>query len=318
MISRSFITFAILTFVLLGLVPLVDLLVAAGGESMEEVAARASEKTGLVWTSNILVVIRMSFAEPALIALLVGSLVPALAAVVTLIFLKRPGKWQEFIGRLNPFRGTATRSALATYGLIFLVLIPVLVLVLHVRQLTGGSYTGSLTALNLTALVMVLTVAFLDQGALLEELGWRGFAAPELDRTISSPLVVALVIGVFWGLWHLPRDITTGVIARLGMADYLLLYLPSFLLGTVSVSIIAAYFMNRVGGSVVPAVLVHGIANDSVGISGGASIVEALTPYHQFTKNSLLALVAIAILLLVGSSLGRRKSGRVRSHSGAD
>jgi hypothetical protein len=302
------ILFGILTFVLLGLVPLVDFILAAGGENITEVAARASEKTGLVWTSNLLVVIRMSFAEPALLSLLVGSMVPALAAVITLTFMKQHGKWRSFFGRLNPIRETPIGAALVTYGMIFVILIPTLFVVLYVRQTTGGQYVGALTALNLASVAMVVTLAFLDQGAVLEELGWRGFAAPELQRTMHSPLRVALAIGILWGLWHLPRDLTTGVLERLGPTVYLALYLPSFLLGTISVSIIASYFMNRLGGSVIPAVMIHGITNDSVGISGSASIVEALTPYHQFTKNSVLALVAIAIVVLAGSSLGRRLS----------
>ena len=206
----------------------------------------------------------MCIAEPALVALLVGSMVPAFAAMLTLTFMKRPNKWRSFFGRLNPVRGTQV-------GMLF-------------------------------------SLAFLDQGAVLEELGWRGFAAPELQRVMDSPLRVALAIGIFWGLWHLPRDLTTGVLERLGPTIYLALYLPSFLMGTISVSMIAAYFMNRLGGSVLPAVVIHGITNDSVGISGSASIVEALTPYHQFTKNSLLALVAFAIVVLAGSALGRRSA----------
>ena len=306
--TKPFIIFAVLTFALLGLVPLSEFLLNSGGENLADVAARASEKTGLVWTSNLLVVIRMSIAEPALLALLVGSAVPAMAAMLTLIFVKRPNKWREFFARLNPLGGTKVSHALKTYCLVFALLIPILLLVLYFRQLTGGDYTGSLTTISFAGVIMVLTVAFLDQGAVLEELGWRGFAVPELHRTMDSPLAVALAVGVLWGLWHLPRDITTGVIDRLGMVDYVLLYLPSFLMGTISVSIIASYFMNRLGGSVIPAVMVHGITNDSVGISGSASIVEALTPYHQFTKNSLLALAAIAIIICVGTSLGRQKS----------
>ena len=306
--QKPIILFGILTFILLGLVPLVDFVLAAGGENITEVALRASEKTGLTWTSNLLVVIRMAIAEPALLLLLVGSMVPALAAVVTLTFMNQPNKWKSFLGRLNPVRETQVGAALVTYGMIFVTLIPALLVVLYVRQLTGGQYVGSLTMLNLASITMIVTLAFLDQGAVLEELGWRGFAAPELQRTMQSPLCVALAIGIFWGLWHLPRDLTTGVLERLGPTVYMALYLPSFLLGTISVSIIASYFMNRLGGSVIPAVMIHGITNDSVGISGSASIIDALTPYHQFTKNSVLALVAIAIVIIAGSSLGRRSS----------
>lgn len=95
--SRQFIVFGILTFALLSLVPLPDLLLAAGGENLTEVAARASKKTGLVWTSNLLVVIRTSIAEPVLVALLIGSVVPTMAAVLTRLFVKRPSKWQVFL-----------------------------------------------------------------------------------------------------------------------------------------------------------------------------------------------------------------------------
>ena len=145
---------------------------------------------------------------------------------------------------------------------------------------------------------------FLDQGAVLEELGWRGFATPELQDAGVAPLKVAVIVGICWGLWHLPRDITTGVIERLGLSSYLALYLPSFVLGTISVSVIASYFMNRLGGSVIPAIVVHGITNDAVGLSGTASIVEALTPYHQITKNLPLALIAVVLVIYSGRSLG--------------
>lgn len=92
----------------------------------------------------------------------------------------------SFFSRLDPLGGHTVGSALIAYSLIFALPIPLLVL--HFRQLTGGSYVGSMSTFNLAAVTMVLTVAFLNQGAVLEELGWRGFAVPELHRTIESRL----------------------------------------------------------------------------------------------------------------------------------
>ncbi len=36
-----------------------------------------------------------------------------------------------------------------------------------------------------------------------EEIGWRGFMQPELQK-IFNPLITALIVFVFWSLWHLP------------------------------------------------------------------------------------------------------------------
>jgi hypothetical protein len=301
---KSFAIFFSLTFLLLGLIPLFSALLNDGSMNFADAARRASQETGLEWTSNLVVVLRLSLVEPILILTLLGSAVPAIAAILILLYLRDGARWKSFLGRLKPFRNTPALNAAALYGSIFLILVPCLFAVLLIRQATGGDYVGSVTSISLTLVPALLAIAFLDQGAVLEELGWRGFATPDLQDAGVPPLKVAIIIGVCWGLWHLPRDITTGVIERLGISSYLALYLPSFILGTIAISVIASYFMNRLGGSVIPAIVVHGITNDAVGLSGTASIVEALTPYHQITKNLPLALIAVALVIYSGRSLG--------------
>jgi len=180
-------------------------------------------------------------------------------------------------------------------------------MVFELRSILGVEYERG-TEIGFSILPAILMIALLDQGALLEEVGWRGFAGPELQNLLQKPVYAAILVGVCWGLWHLPRDITTGVIDRLGLVPYLTLFLPSFLLGTVSVSIISCYFMNKLGGSIVAAVIIHGITNDAIGISGSASIVEALTPLHQITKNLPFAIVAIVLVYVCGVELGRRRT----------
>ncbi len=301
--TRDLGVFYLLTFLLLGLIPLLSGVFNNGSMDFSSAATRATEATGIEWTSNIVSVFRLSLSEPVLFLTLLGSMAPFLAAVLVLGYLRNNSLWLRFMCRLKPYQNVSLARAAFTYLSIFILLTPMLFITLEIRQATGGNYVSGST-LTFSLIPALLMIAFLDQGALLEELGWRGFAGPEMQEQGRNPLTVAIVIGLAWGLWHLPRDITTGVIERLGLVSYLFAFLPSFLLGTVSASIIAAYFMNRLGGSVIPAIIVHGISNDALGISGTASIVEALTPYHQITKNGLQALIAIMLVGFAGTTLG--------------
>lgn len=305
---KSFRLFYLLTFLLLGLIPLLALLFNDGSMDFDAIADKASKATGLVWTSNLLVVLRLIAYEPLLLLLLFGSLVPAIAAISTLAFSKKDKKWLDFFGRLHPVRNGKWLPALGVYGEILVLMLLGLLVTFGLRRLTGGDYAWSENLLGWQLIPSILVIAFLDQGAILEELGWRGFATPELQDKGINPLRVALVIGICWGLWHVPRDVTTGVIERLGWVSYILLYLPSFLLGTITVSIIASYYMNKLGGSVVPAIVVHGITNDAIGLSGAASIVEALTPYHQITRAIPFAVIAFMLWRRSGSDLNWQSS----------
>lgn len=300
--QRRFATFYLLTFLLLALIPLLSLIFNDGSMDFDAAAVAASEATGVEWNSNIINVARLSIESPLILLTVLGSAVPALAAVLVLLYSKQPHALRGFFSRLRPFSDVSAKDAAINYGLIFLLVIPLL-LVYELRLVTGGDYSQG-TRFALSLIPTILFIALLDQGAVLEELGWRGFATVELQSNGIQPLNVALIVGLCWGLWHVPRDVTTGVIERLGTFDYLFLYLPAFILGTLSVSVIASYFMNRLGGSVIPAIMVHGITNDSLGISGTATIIEALTPYHQMTKSVIFVIIALIIIFMTKGKLG--------------
>jgi len=312
------IAFFVSTFVLLGLVPLAEALLFAGRGGIGVVAARASEATGIPWTSNLLSVVRLALAEPSLWVLLLGSAVPTLAALLVCA-VSGQRELRALAGRLVPvLRGVRLAQGLAAYAAILILMPLCLVVVYGLREvLPGPDYARPASvALGPALLLAILTAALLDQGGVLEEIGWRGYATPKLEDYFMSPLGAALLVGVMWGVWHVPRDIVTGVITRLGLFQYLLLYLPSFLMGTLSVSILASFFMCRTGGSVWPGIMIHGLANDAVGLSGMATIEQALTPYHQFTKALPFVALAVMLLLWQGKSLGCRAQPREGASSG--
>jgi membrane protease YdiL (CAAX protease family) len=303
--------FFALTLFLLLLVPLIHAIRGGGALDFETAAARASAETGLAWTSNLWVVVHLSLAEPTLWLLVLGSAVPSLAALIVCGW-SGPRQIRRLLARFRPVgSGTPWRTALRSYGLLVAVLPACLLTVYALRWLLPGpDYSLPAGIFGPALAASLLTAAVLDQGAVLEELGWRGYALPELQAGLLSPLGAAVLVGVGWGLWHVPRDVVAGVIDRLGTVQYLLLFLPAFVSGTVTMSVSAAYFVNRSGGSVIPAIMVHGLSNDAVGLSGVAAMDLALSPYHQATKVLPFAVLAACIVVVSGRRLGLARRAR--------
>jgi membrane protease YdiL (CAAX protease family) len=106
-----------------------------------------------------------------------------------------------------------------------------------------------LPALLPTALKMLLI------GGLTEELGWRGFCLPAL-RQQRGRLVASLVIGLVWGLWHLPIYSlpTLGTPLPAGQ-------LIKFILGTVPLAIFFTALAEHSRDSVWIAILFHAWTN---------------------------------------------------------
>lgn len=62
--------------------------------------------------------------------------------------------------------------------------------------------------------LMVATV-----GGGFEEPGWRGFALPRLQKR-QSPLVATLIVGLAWGIWHIPLYGPAGFVVPLILAFF--------------------------------------------------------------------------------------------------
>jgi hypothetical protein len=123
----------------------------------------------------------------------------------------------------------------------------------------AGAVNGTLQAVTLAGFV---AARFGGAGPLGEELGWRGFALPRLLAR-HSPLTASLILGVIWGVWHLPSF----ALAGLGQSA---LSLPIFLVGAVALSVIATAVYQASQGSVFSAVLLHMMVNLSINAIAGS------------------------------------------------
>ena len=96
-------------------------------------------------------------------------------------------------------------------------------------------------------------IFFLVYNGLGEEIGWRGFALPELQNRLGS-LGGSIIVGILWALWHLPLFFAPGS-SQYG--DSLVVYIYLLTCWT----IVMALFTYKAQGSVLPAILLHESAN---------------------------------------------------------
>ncbi len=94
-------------------------------------------------------------------------------------------------------------------------------------------------------------------GPLGEEFGWRGFALPNLQRK-WGPVVASIVIGIVWGLWHLPLFFRPGSFhAQMG-----LWFLPVYVAAEIVLATFITWVYNKTGGSLlVGGIILHNADN---------------------------------------------------------
>ena len=104
-----------------------------------------------------------------------------------------------------------------------------------------------------------------------EEIGWRGFALPRLQRTHSA-LASSMLLAFAWAAWHLPAFFYVPSYAVIGPA-----ILPGFFLGLLAGSIVLTWLYNSSGGSVLAAILWHASFNFVTGSPNAAGLAAAVT-----------------------------------------
>lgn len=133
-------------------------------------------------------------------------------------------------------------------------------LAFSIDRLMGGTYQLGNALLHDTfgskAFFMIpVAVIFTIPNALGEELGWRAFALPRLQKRFGG-LLASIIIGLFWGFWHIPAWIAWNT------SD--VSFVPIFLLviSTIPSAIIFTWLFNKTQGSLLVVVLYHAsIAN---------------------------------------------------------
>jgi membrane protease YdiL (CAAX protease family) len=139
---------------------------------------------------------------------------------------------------------------------------------------------------SVTTVLMVFAVRLINpgDGALGEEPGWRGFALPGLQSTLS-PLVSTLILAMLVTGWHVP-------ILFLGEGGLQPPILVGYLLGTVAVTFWYSWLFNHTGGSVLITLVSHA--------TQGTITIGALWSANEDVAQATLLFSVVASVVAIG------------------
>lgn len=89
----------------------------------------------------------------------------------------------------------------------------------------------------------VLNAIIMLCGCFFEELGWRGFLLPQLERQ-HDPLISTLIVGALWGFWHMSFD--------LGLFGFLI-----FIVTAIEMSLLMTWIYHKTNGNLILMTLWH-------------------------------------------------------------
>jgi membrane protease YdiL (CAAX protease family) len=183
-----------------------------------------------------------------LLALNLGAWGPLVGAIVTTFIYQKGSGVKELLKR-----GFMVR--LGKWWWIILLTFPVLIGGSLALSILLGNPAPEFEALaQPIGLPIALVWIFFRGGPLQEEFGWRGYAFENL-RNKYDALMAAIIVGLMWGLWHLPLFFVPRA------DDYYNRPLWGLLLTTLLVGIILAWFYVNTKGSIFAAMLGHAMFN---------------------------------------------------------
>jgi uncharacterized protein len=240
---------------------------------------------------------------------------PTLVAIALSYYYFKSEGLKVFFSRYLPWRnGIKLDDGLKIWAILIVSLVAVklanggLKMALGIEARDIGSpdipFAWGVDILSWTFAWWFFSAMFLDQGGLLEEGGWRGFMAPILQSLTSSPLRAAIIIGIVHVIWHIPREIATFSSVQSVFYYYSFYFVPM----TVCFAIIIQYFFNKLGGSVLAAIAIHGLSNDSIYFGGPFAKDNALVLILHLAPYLVAAGV---IIFIAGKQLGLREEDRI-------
>ena len=209
-------------------------------------------------------------------------------------------------------RLTMWRVGVRWYAVALLTAPLLIVSILSVLSLTSETYLPAIvTTADKASLVISGIMIGLVFGGLMEELGWTGFATPELRRR-HSVLSTGLIVGALWGLWHfLPTFWACGDADGSLSLDLLIPPVVFYAAVLPAYRVLMVWVHDRTG-SLLVAILMHaGLTANTITIMAPSEVVSSLVTYYLVLTAALYVIIAAVAVTSHWQLLGRPVAGRL-------
>ena len=193
---------------------------------------------------------------------------PAIAAFIIVAYRAGAGGWRRYLARVLLWR-------CAPSWYVFLI-VGIPLLFVAGSALKGNLLTAPFPFASFSSLSAALVLAAVKGP--MEEFGWRGLALPLLQRKFA-PFFAGLILGVIWGLWHLPAFFLSGT----QQSDW---SFAAFFVGCIGLSVIATALFNASRGSILLSAVFH------------FAVMNPVLPDAQPYDTYLLIMAAVPIVWL--------------------
>ncbi|MGE6515947.1 CPBP family intramembrane glutamic endopeptidase [Lysinibacillus sphaericus] len=165
-----------------------------------------------------------------------------------------------------------------------IIMIQAFIFLMILTIVSNNSEVDSIFTITSWGMLFYFFIKNLLAGPLGEEIGWRGFAQIELQKK-HSPLTASIIIGFWWGMWHLPLWFTTGLVG-IDLIKYILF----FMIALMSTKIVMTAFYNLNQNLIIP-IIIHQFFNFFIGLINGNLL--------DLIMYNAIFYLAVAVLIII-------------------
>lgn len=221
---------------------------------------------------------------PVILSVIVGGFAPSLIAVILTGFEGGKTEVRHLWAQLFRWRVSSL-----WYGVALFLPLAIILCGIQISRFWTTPPSANLSLGNWPGIILVALFTLFFGGPLGEELGWRGYVLPRLLTSFGA-LKSGLMVGLGWGVWHLPLFfIPDTVQSQIPMGW--------FMLSILAESLVYTYLYQRTDGSLLIMLLLHTATNTWARLLLLPAIEEDITPVVM-TFALEISLVMSAILLV--------------------